>query len=203
MIYIPTWWLTDLKAHYDLEKIIVHLGKQELDGTLISPAQILDATDIRFAVRALGLYDYVDICLFLADVAQSVLPIYQRYRPNDDAPAKCIQAIRDWHVGRISNEDLQRTRQAVYDLFKTTGYVRREAPYFAARTSAYAASYTPRGTAYAAFTVFDLAIRAARSHYYDRATLRPLPLYASLGAEVSIQQKKDHIKCIFTQHFCK
>jgi hypothetical protein len=46
------------------------------------------------------------MCLYLADVAEHVLPIFGAKHPKDKRPREAIQAIRDFVAGRISRAQL-------------------------------------------------------------------------------------------------
>ena len=73
----------------------------------------LEDNGIESAVQSLNKYDYRDYCLFNADVAESVLHIYEK--DNDDkAPRLAIQGVRDWHAGKITDEDLKKRSDAAY-----------------------------------------------------------------------------------------
>ena len=52
--------------------------------------------------------------LVLADIADSVKHHYNSKYPNDSRINDCIQAIRDYHDGLISDEALRRYRSTVY-----------------------------------------------------------------------------------------
>ena len=66
---------------------------------------ILKSNGIKDAVWALRCFDYLDYCLFLADVAESTLPIFEKKYPDDDRPRKAIQAIRDYKENKIEKDE--------------------------------------------------------------------------------------------------
>lgn len=80
-----------------------------------SPAEILEDNDICFAIRALANYPYRDTCLFLADVAESVMYVYKKYS-DDDTPIRCIQAIRAYSDGNQPIEHLEPFKRYTYDI---------------------------------------------------------------------------------------
>lgn len=74
----------------------------------------LEKDGIEAAVNALGGYDYKFYCLFLADIAESVLPVFEKEFPNDDRPRRSIQGIRDYHAGNITRGELNILRKSFY-----------------------------------------------------------------------------------------
>ena len=103
-------------------------GRKEFPGTGISDQfslltedeknreigliEILEYNGIAHAVWALRCFEYRDYCLFLAEVAESVLPIFEAEHPDDDRPRKAIEAVRDFHYGKISPEELAAAQDA-------------------------------------------------------------------------------------------
>ena len=103
-------------------KLLASLDKTEADDDPIELMYILKSNGIQDAVWALRCFDFKDCCLFLADVAESVLPIYEK-RGKSKAPREAIKIIRDYHAGNATRDDL------------------KNAAYAAADTAAYAAAY--------------------------------------------------------------
>jgi hypothetical protein len=81
-------------------------------GTEISLKEILDICGIQDAVWCLQAFPYRDYCLFLADVAELSLPIFEDRYPNDTRVRDCIDAIRKWHANEIDNVALNAARDA-------------------------------------------------------------------------------------------
>ncbi len=52
--------------------------------------------------------------MLLANVAESVLYIFEERYPSDKRPRLAIEGIRDWHAGKITSEELARLRADVY-----------------------------------------------------------------------------------------
>ena len=52
-------------------------------------------------LKIVGVLDEVSMRLAAADMAERALPIFYKVRPNDDRPAKAIQAARDFAHGKI------------------------------------------------------------------------------------------------------
>ncbi len=96
---------------------------------------ILEAVGIVDAIWCLRTQDYKDYCLFLADVAESVLPIFEAEYPDDKRPRQAIDGIRAWHNGDIDREQL---------------YILSDAA-FAAAAAAFDAAYNAAADAYAIY----------------------------------------------------
>jgi hypothetical protein len=52
-------------------------------------------------IKLVGVLDEVSMRLAAADMAERVLPIFNKVRPNDNRPALAIQAARDFALGKI------------------------------------------------------------------------------------------------------
>jgi len=87
----------------------MHLTAEQL-ATEISILEILNSNGIKHAVWALRTQDYRDYCLFLADVAESVLHLFERECPGDMRLRNLIAGIRRWHAGSLSDEELAELR---------------------------------------------------------------------------------------------
>ena len=131
------------------DKLLLGLGKTKADDEPLNLMQILEVNGIDDAVWALCCFDYKDYCLFNADVAESVLHIYEQENTSQ-APRKAINAIRDWHDGKISDERLAAASYAAscasYDSHVAAAY----ASYAASASASYAASYAASAHAAAA-----------------------------------------------------
>jgi hypothetical protein len=103
---------------------------------------ILKSNGIKDAVWVLRCWDYTDWCLFICEVAESVLPIFEKKYPKDERPRKALQAIRDYKTGTISRQDL-RVAAADYDAYAAYAYAAAAADY-AADAAAYAADAAAR-----------------------------------------------------------
>ncbi len=88
------------------KKLLQGLNKEKADDEPLTIKTILGINGIEDAVWALCVFDYKDYCLFNADVAESVLHIFEKRHPNNDRPRKAIAAARDYHAGRITQEEL-------------------------------------------------------------------------------------------------
>jgi len=84
------------------EKLLKFLGKTKADNRRLSFKRILESNGLDDALWALQTLPYKDRCLFQADVAESVLHIFEKQCPDDDRPRKAIQAARDWRSKGLS-----------------------------------------------------------------------------------------------------
>ncbi len=87
------------------EKLLASLGKTKADDEPISFKYLLDVLGIIDAVWCLKTITYKEQCLFLADMAESVLPDFEKYS-EDPSPRKCVQAVRDYKHGLIDEASL-------------------------------------------------------------------------------------------------
>lgn len=90
---------------YGWNKLVSNLKPENLD-TEVSLEQILKSNGIHHAIWALRCFDYKDRCLFLADVAESVVHFYEKEYPDNKSLRVPIQAIRDFAKDKINEDDL-------------------------------------------------------------------------------------------------
>jgi hypothetical protein len=74
--------------------------------------EILDSNGVKDAFWALRTQEYRDYCLILADVAESVLHVYEEKNKGDTRPREAIEAIRKWHSGIITDAELKNAAAA-------------------------------------------------------------------------------------------
>ncbi|MCP3658970.1 MAG: hypothetical protein GY830_01075 [Bacteroidetes bacterium] len=134
------------------EKLLASLGKTKSDDEPISFKYLLDVLGIVDAVWCLRTLDYKEQCLFLADVAESVLSDFEKHI-NDPTPRKCIQAIRDYERGLIGDAGLKAAAEAV-------GAATVNAAAYAAVNAAYAAVNAAEAAAIAAEAAAIAAVAA-------------------------------------------
>ncbi len=159
-------------SDYGLQKGINSLKNKGLkldhEFTLID---VLKSNGIKDAVWCLRCFDYLDTCLFAADIAESVLDIYEKYN-NSKALCKLIQAIRDFKAGKITKNELKEFR----------------------RSSATAYSVSTAAAATAAAAVTAAAAADAPSVVYVSA------VYAVYAADAA-DKKWNEIEKLFIKHF--
>ncbi len=93
----PSSWAKGLK----------YLNKSKADDEPIDFMVIYEVMGIKDALWCLRTQDYRDYCLFLADVAELVLHIFEDVYPDNKAPRQAIEAIRDWYNGDITDKQLE------------------------------------------------------------------------------------------------
>ncbi len=150
---------------------------------------ILKSNGIKDAVWALRCFEYRNYCLFLADIAESVLPIFEKKYPKDDRPGKAIQAIRDYKDGKITKQNLKEIAISAYDAHDKAAYA-----------AAYAASYV-YNDAYVAYTAYFTAEAAAEAYYDVNYIAVANYSYADAFASVARQKKWLDIEKLFIKYF--
>ncbi len=135
-------------------KGLKYLNKTKADDEPIDFMTIHKVMGIKDTIWCLRTQDYKDYCLFLADVAESVLPIFEAEYPDDKRPRQAIKAIRDWHCGDIDTKELRILADAAFDAKDAAA---AEAIYSASITTAYVAD----ATAYAAYAAYAAGSYAA------------------------------------------
>ena len=91
------------------------LGKKYGDNKPINLLRILETNgidDALWALRATEQNGNVAARLMAADFAARSLPLWKKYAPKDDRPAKAIKAARDFAQGRITTDQLSAAEAA-------------------------------------------------------------------------------------------
>src|SRR6056297_2798687 len=88
------------------------LSEEQLD-TEVSILEILESNGVEDAFWALQTQEYRDYCLILADVAESVLHIWEERYPNDNQPRLAVSTIRKWYSGEATDKELRNAASAV------------------------------------------------------------------------------------------
>ncbi len=108
------------------DRLLEHLGKTEPDDEPLKFSTILEATgrgqtsrdtDTRVypayeCLHSLSKEHEPSVLRLMADVAESVLPIFEKQCPDDKRPREAIQATRDYADGKITQDELKEKRQA-------------------------------------------------------------------------------------------
>ncbi len=173
--------LNEIRKHSQCKprwhKLLACLGKTEADDHPLSFREILDHTDLDYAVWCLRVFDYKDYCLFNADLAELVLPIFESKFPDDNRPRFVIESIRKYHSGDIDREALKAIADyafdAAYEAYADDADDADDA-------AAYAAAHAADSDADATVATYAYAINAI-----DAANSDPLK-----------------IKELFIKHFC-
>jgi len=151
--------------------LLKSLGKSKADDEELELTYVLKSNGIEDAIWCLRCFDYLDYCLFLADVAESVLHIYER-KNKSTAPRDAITAIREYKLGNIKKSDLKKAAAAAYAA---------DADAYAAAAAAYAAYAYDAAAAYAAAAAADA--------------------YAAYAAAAAGKKKWEGIEKLFVKHF--
>jgi len=108
----------------------------------VSFAEILRSNGIEDAVWALRVIeDKKKVMRFSADVAESVLHIFEEHYPDNKAPRECIDAIRGYVAGTVTAVELEKKRYAAADADDAAAYAAADAADAAyAAYAAYAAA---------------------------------------------------------------
>lgn len=152
----------------------------ESENQPVNIADALPIVGIEDCVWALRTQRYKDICLFLADVVDMVLPIYMREYPSDRRPQRCISLIRRYAVGLSSKRELLEATDAAFAAFVVAAYV---------------ADATYDGDA--TYTATDAAAAAAYATAYATAVATAINAAAYAGEDGAWQQ----IEKLFIKHF--
>jgi hypothetical protein len=153
------------------EKLIKSLPKDHGKDEPISLLHVLESNgldDAIWALRATTKPCREFITEFAVLCAEQVLDIYEKRHPDDDTVKKCLEGIRQFQKGEISEEGLRVLRKAA-----------RAAAYAAHADAAAAAAYAADAAAYAAHA--DAAY-AADAYAADAAA------YAAYAGRVKMEE---------------
>jgi len=121
-------------------ELLASLNKMLSNNEPLNLIKIYESNGLDDAIWALRFFDYKYYSLFLADVADTVLSVFEAMS-DDLSPQKCIQAIRDHHAGLIDDQALAVAATAASFLsVKTTGMGAREVNAAAAAWAAWTAA---------------------------------------------------------------
>lgn len=148
------------------KKLIAYYKPEKLSEK-VEISDIVKSNGIKDAVWAMrAVEDKKSVMLFCADVAESVLHIYEKQYPESKAIRECIKAVRLFAKDKIYENELREKISAAYTAYAAAdadaAYAAADAAYaavYAAADAAYAYAY-----AYAAYTA-DAAYAAADAAY--------------------------------------
>jgi hypothetical protein len=96
-------------------KKLIGYYKPEDYSEEIKISEIVKSNGIKDAVWAMrAVYDKKTVMLFCADVAESVLHIYEKYNSENKAVKECIEAVRLFANDKVSESELVAKRRAAY-----------------------------------------------------------------------------------------
>ena len=114
--------LNAIKKHSPCEsgwkKLLASLGKTKADDAPLELTHILQSNgldDALWCLRALPEQYHKQIRLYACDVAEHVLPIFEKLFPEDKRVRSCIEAARGFANGTVSEEQLYAARAAAGD----------------------------------------------------------------------------------------
>jgi len=114
--------LNAIKKHSPCEsgwkKLLASLGKTKADDAPLELTHILQSNgldDALWCLRALPEQYHKQIRLYACDVAEHVLPIFEKLFPEDKRVRSCIEAARGFANGTVSEEQLYAARAAAWD----------------------------------------------------------------------------------------
>ncbi len=170
-------------------KLFLKSLKTHDDNTQIKLSDVLKICGIEDACWFLRCFEYKDYCLFCADVAESVLPIFENKYQNDDRPRKAILAIREYHRGKVTKKELNAAAaDADAAAYAYADAAADAADADAAAYAAYAAgadaAYAAGADAYAAAAYAAAAYAAAYAADADAAAAGADAAYAA-GADAA------------------
>ncbi len=165
MKFDPCGQNTDGKTGISL--LAKNLGKTDFnDDVEFELIEVLNSNNIEDAIWCFKCFNYLDYCLFLADVAESVLHIYES-KNDSKAPRKAIQGVRDYKSGKITKEGLKVLANDAYFVTVNSDPAAAHAAYVAAAYTAYSSDYYSAvyaaASASAAFAV-DYAVASSSSY---------------------------------------
>jgi len=150
-------------------KLLRSLGKTKADNASLDIIYILKSNGIEDAIWCLRCFNYKDYCLFLADVAESVLPLFEAKRTDDQRPRDTIEIIRAYKRGEVTKEQLI----AVADAAAAAAYAADAdaAAAYATDTAVHAYATTTAHAAVRAAVVYADAYAAARKSKWQEIEL--------------------------------
>jgi hypothetical protein len=174
--------LNEIKSHNPCldawEKLLGNLNKTKADDELLDLITILKSNGIKDAVWALRCFDYLDCCLFLADLAESVLHLFEQNN-SSKALRLAIQAMRDYKAGRITRCQL------------------KSASGDACAADADAYDYAASAAAHTVVVASD----AGRASIIARDAAHATVAASTAHAADAREEKWNEIEALFTKHF--
>ena len=194
-------------CHSGWVKLLKHLKKSKADDEMFPLNVVLDSNGIEDVMWCLRCFEYKDYCLLLADIAESVLPIFENKNKKDSRPRKAIEAIRLFKDGKIDRVQLKAAADAAADAAAAdaAAYAAAYAAYAdAAADAADAAAYA---AAYAAAAADAAAADAGAADAAAYAAAAGADAYAAAdaaaAADAGARKKKwTEIETLFIKYFC-
>ena len=98
------------------ERLLASLDKTKADDEPLSMGYILETLGVADCLWAFqSIPDQIKIAkVFACDCAEHVLPIFDKKRPEDQRPRKCIEVSRKFINGEATADELDKARRAAY-----------------------------------------------------------------------------------------
>ncbi len=179
------------EGYYDTfswEKLLISLNKTPADNEPLDFIIIHEAIGIKEAIWCLRTQKYRSYCLFLADIAELILPVFEIEYPNIKEPRQTIKAIRDWYDGNITKKQLEAYSEKAYAAASTTKPIYTNA--------------THKITIYTPFTP-TTAKTAALTAIYASDAINHTSATATITNAVATTLTWEDINRLFIKHFGK
>jgi hypothetical protein len=142
---------------------------------LLTILEVLTLNNALWALRATE-QDCTKVArLMAADFAEEVLPLWNKFCPNDTRPAAAIQAARDFAEGLITKEQLAASSAAASAASFASSYASysaSSAAYAAASAASSAAAYASFASSAAAYASFAASLSSQRQEQIFRSYLQ-------------------------------
>lgn len=130
------------------KKLLEYHNPESLDQE-ISIREILESNGIEDSVWALrAVEDKKKVMLFSADVAESVLHIFERSYPEDQRVRNCIEVVRKYANGEVGKAKLEVAKATAKAAAKAAAYTATYYAYYAAYAAYQAAVFVTSNVAY-------------------------------------------------------
>lgn len=178
---------------YNWKKLICMLASKESKSKGLDIMDILRSNGIEAAVESLSCCDYAEWSLFNCEVAESVLPIFEKYFPGDIRPRKALQAVREHKAGLIS---VERLRSLTSEAWWSVETAERAWYLYGCKAAAAAVAHAAAQDSLShTFVIYD-ALSAAKFTAYRETVGDRIA-----AAQTAYKEKWAEIEQIFIKHF--
>lgn len=81
----------------------------------VSILEVLNNNGVQDTFWVLRTQNYKDYCLILADIAESVLHLYEKRYPKNKTVRSCIEGVRQYYKNEITKDELKKWCNAAYN----------------------------------------------------------------------------------------
>lgn len=185
--------LNEIKSHHPCSdgwvSLLRRLGKTKTDKKPLKLMTILKFNGIQDAVWALRCFDYSDTCLFQADVAESVLHVFES-NTNSQVLRLTIRAISDFKARKITKNEL--LNRANLTSINTNRLRLRNGPWSSSESATLAARHFA--------TALCASYMAANAHAFYTIFESP-SVPNGISFDVAQKEKWNEIEQLFIKHF--